>query len=434
MSAIEKLKNDGQIIIAPFENQIQDFHFDRAEMVESLFESVGKNKITIITGAAGAGKSALLKEFLENQPSETNFFIFKAEQFNENNLSHVFSKLGISHSISDILYSIGYLQKKIIVIDAMEKLLEADTENAFLQLLAQLKNYEEIKLIFTSRAYAVNLVTQKYNIPDLKVLEIEPLSDAELELALQNFPSLKPYYENKGIKEILRSPKYLQFAVKTLGIAGLNIENLSLIDFKLKLWNHIIERATETANGMPRKRGKAFSDIAINRAKSMRLFVEPNDQMAEEAVEALLKDNVIFKNELEYEFAPSHDILEDWALAKHISKIKSNASSVEEFFVQIGNQPALRRAFRLWVEDYLVADSDAIVDLVRDTYKNAKIEKYWVDELLISVFRSKNASSFFENFEVDLLENEGAFLKHAIVLAQTACKEYSYSSDEYKWL
>jgi hypothetical protein len=69
--------------------------------------------------------------------------------------------------------------------------------------------------------------------------------------------------------KILRSPKYLQFAVNTIGVSGFQVEDLSLIDFKSKLWSHIIEKSTIAGSGMARKRGKAFSNVAI---KSLNFF------------------------------------------------------------------------------------------------------------------------------------------------------------------
>nr|MUH39030.1 hypothetical protein [Zobellia laminariae] len=431
-SSVSKLKEDSNIIIEPFTSFIEDFHLDRSEKLEELLEASKEHQFTIVTGNAGAGKSALLKDFVEVYHNKTNVFVFKAEQFNESTLSHVFTRLGVTHSIGDIVNSIGYLKEKLIVIDSLEKLLEANPENAFQQFLTKIKSFKDVKVIFTSRAYAVNLILQKYHVTDVGVIEVKLMSDAELDLALQHFPNLKPYFENPGVKEILRSPKYLQFAVNTIGVSGFQVEDLSLIDFKAKLWNHIIEKSTITGSGMARKRGKAFSNVAIKRAQSMRLFVEPNEGVDEAAVEALLDDHILYKSRNEYQFAPSHDILEDWALVRYLSKLKADAPTIEDFFNKIGSQPAFRRAFRLWVEDYLIEDTDSIVSIIRSTINNDEIEKYWIDEILIAVFRSKDASPFFTSFKVDLLANNASFLARCIMLTRTVCKEYGHGSERKK--
>lgn len=433
-AAISKLREDGRIIIEPFSSTIQDFHLDRSEKLEELLEVSSKHQVTIVSGNAGAGKSALLKDFLDQYCDNIEVFVFKAEQFNEPTLSQVFNTIGVTHTVNDVLTTIGFLNEKIIVIDSLEKLLEANPENAFQQFITQINSIPGVRVIFTSRAYAVNLILQKYLILDVGAVEIELLSDEELSKVRAHFPQLAPYFNNLGIKEILRSPKYLEFAVNTIGVEGFDVAQLSLINFKSKLWSHIIEKSTITGIGMARKRGKAFSNIAIKRAKSMRLFVEPDDGIDEATVEALMDDHIVYKSNSDFLFAPSHDILEDWALVRHLSKLKYDAPTVEDFFNQINNQPAFRRAFRLWMEDYLFEDEDAIVALIRATIDNEKIDKYWVDEILVSVFRSDDCSPFFENFKDNLLNNDAAFLVRCIMLARTTCKEYGFGSETNKSL
>ena len=430
--SVSKLRTDSGVIIEPFVSTIVDFHLDRSETMKELLDTHEKHQITIVTGNAGVGKSALMKDYLRKHQSTNNVFVFKAEQFNESTLAQVFARLGITDSITNIINSISYLKEALIVIDSLEKLLEANPENAFQQFLTLLKSHGNVKVICTSRTYAVNLILQKYLIADVDIVDIKVMTDEELELALQHFPNLKPYFENKGVREILRSPKYVEFAVSTIGVSGFQVENLSVVDFKIKLWEHIIEKSTVTGGGMARKRGKAFSNIAIKRAKLMRLFAEPDEGIDEGAVEALIDDDILYKSKEDYRFSPSHDILEDWALVKHIAKLKSDAASVDDFFLQIGNQPALRRAFRLWVEDFLIEDADAMISLIRSTINNDKIEKYWVDEILISVFRSRDASPFFINFKDDLLANNASFLSRCIILTRTACKEYGHGSENKK--
>ncbi len=430
--SISKLREDSSVIIEPFTSSIEDFHLDRSEKLEELSKVSVMNQFTVVSGGAGAGKSALVKDYIERFYDDVEVFVFKAEQFNEIALPHVFTKLGVNNSITDIVGSIGYLKEKLIVIDSLEKLLEANPENAFQQFLTKIKAYKDVKVIMTSRAYAVNLILQKYHIPKASIVEIGLLSDKELDLAKQHFPNLEPYFANPGLKEILRSPKYLEFAVQTIGVMDFEVENLSIVEFKSKLWNHIIEKSTVTGVGMARKRGKAFSNIALKRAQLMRLFVEPDDGIDEAAIDALLDDHILYKNKSEYQFAPSHDILEDWALVKHISKLRSDAISINDFFSKIGSQPALRRAFRLWVEDYLIEDPDSIVAIIHNTVKNDQIEKYWVDEILVAVFRSKDASVFFQKFKFDLLIDNATFLNRCVLLARTACKEYGKGSESNK--
>jgi len=245
------------------------------------------------------------------------------------------------------------------------------------------------------------------------------------------FPQLSTLFSNNEIKEIMRSPKYLDFGLNAINKSDFKSGTaISLTNFKDKLWSQIIENSTVVRNGMPRKRGKSFSHIAIGRAKSMQLFFEPiDDEIDYEAVEALLNDNVIIKNKNIYEFSPSHDILEDWALIKHISSIEKKLVNKEELFTKIGNQPSMRRAFRLWVEELIISDIDTVVGLIKKTLDNDNVENYWTDEILTAIFRSNNCEPFFVKFSDELLESNCSFLNRCILIIRTTCKEYNLSKE-----
>lgn len=135
--------------------------------------------------------------------------------------------------------------------------------------------------------------------------------------------------------------------------------------------------------------------IAVGRAINMRLFFEPEDDKIDyEAVELLESDNIIVRNSNKFQFSPSHDILEDWALIRYITSTENKLSNKAELFNQLGNQPALRRAFRLWIEELLTNDIDTVANLISLTLKDDSIPTYWTDEILTAVFRSDDCSSF----------------------------------------
>jgi hypothetical protein len=73
---------------------------------------------------------------------------------------------GVNETIQDIFSCISLIPKKIIFIDSLEKLLESDPECAFKQLLALLKEHPDIKIIASSRKYAIDLITLKFGIDE----------------------------------------------------------------------------------------------------------------------------------------------------------------------------------------------------------------------------------------------------------------------------
>ena len=179
--AVEKLKSDSNEILRPIKTYIgkgeNEFHLQRSELREKILVGLSNSQLTIVTGKPGVGKSAEIKEILEKDYPNASVFVFRADQFNESTLANVFSSQGVNETIQNIFSCISLIPEKIIFVDSLEKLLEADPECAFKQLLALLKEHPEIKLIASSRKYAIDLITLKFGI------------DKDNMRPLQNLPS-----------------------------------------------------------------------------------------------------------------------------------------------------------------------------------------------------------------------------------------------------
>lgn len=432
-TSLQKLVDDGNLIVKPFKSTINNYHINRDSTRLKIKKSFNDYSITFITGNPGVGKSAIVKELLDNEFTGSIPLIFKADQFNKSNLAQVFGDIQISHNLQELFSTISLLQNKVIIIDSAEKLLEGEPDSAFKQLLAIVNETNDLKLLITSRSYAVNIITQKYGIDNAKLnlIEIPTLSNLELQDISKEFPQLTNLFLNKEIKELLRSPKYLEYGLVAISQENFKTIEISLKEFKEKLWSQIIENSTVIKNGLSRKREKTFNHIAISRALSMQLFFEPDDDFNDfEAIEVLQNDNVISRNGLKYEFAPSHDILEDWALIRYIESIQKKLLQGESLFEKLSNQPAIRRAFRLWIEDLIINNPEEVIGLINETFNNQSIETYWTDEILTAVFRAKNCEMFFIEFKEILLQDNAVFLNRCILIARTACREYSFDNNK----
>lgn len=426
--AVDKLKSDSNDILQPMKTvigiSVNNFHLPRIKNEEKILEALSCSQFTIVTGKPGVGKSAQIKDILERDFSNSNVFVFRADQFNEPTIANVFSNLGINEKIKDIFSCISLINNKIIFIDSLEKLLEADPECAFKQLLAYIKKDPEIKIIASSRKYAIDLITIKFGIDkkDTNIIEIPPFNEEELELVTNKFPQLINVLKNSKIKKLLQSPKYLDFSISAIKKTNDDYSNISSTEFKDKLWNALVVNSTTRIKGLPAKREKAFMEIAVKRAKEMKLFTQPINA-DEEAIDYLENDEIIFQENNNRRYSPTHDILEDWALVKYISSKFDENPKPKDLFDNLGTEPAIRRAFRLWVEDYLVDNSKKIHELIKATILDTTIEKYWADELLVAIFKSDNSSSFFSTFQQELLNNNSVFFNRCLHLIKTCCKE-----------
>jgi len=330
--SVEKLKSDSKEILRPIKTSIgkgeNEFQLPRTETREKILQAISGSQFIIVTGKPGVGKSAVIKEIIHKDFPNASVFVFRADQFNESTLANVFSSQSVNETIQDIFSCISLIPEKIIFIDSLEKLLEADPECAFKQLLALLKDHPEIKIIASSRKYAIDLITLKFGIDKnaTGIIDIPILNEEELKLVSEKFPQLNSVLKNEKVKKLLQSPKYL---------------------------NSLVVDSTNTKNGLPIKREEAFKEIAVKRAKEMKLFTTLNKSDAE-AIACLENDEIVFQENNNRKYSPTHDILEDWALVKYVSSKFEENPKPKDLFSSLGNEPAIRRAFRLWIEDYLI--------------------------------------------------------------------------------
>ncbi len=431
--AVEKLKSDSKEILRPIKTSIgkgeNEFQIPRTESRERILQAISGYQFTIVTGKPGVGKSAKIKEIIQNDFPYASVFVFRADQFNHSTLSNVFSSQGVNETIQDIFSCISLIPEKIIFIDSLEKLLEADPECAFKQLLALLKEHPEIKIIASSRKYAIDLITLKFGIDknDTIIIDIPTLNEEELKLVSEKFPQLNSVLKNDKIKKLLQSPKYLDFSIIAISKTNEDYANVSITEFKDKLWNSLVVNSTNTKNGLPIKREEAFKEISLKRAKEMKLFTKP-DKSDAEAIAYLENDEIVFQENNNRKYSPTHDILEDWALVKYVSSKYEENPKPKDLFNNLGNEPAIRRAFRLWIEDYLIDKNDKINELIKATVTDQTIEKYWADELLVAVFKSENSNSFFTDFEKELLADDAIFFNRCLHIIKTCCKESDHKS------
>ena len=122
--------------------------------------------------------------------------------------------------------------------------------------------------------------------------------------------------------------------------------------------------------------------------------------------------------------APAHDVLEDWALVRWIDEVfRSQSSDPIRFFIELGQQLSMRRSYRQWLGEMLVAgDVTDIRAFVERVLNEPELEPYWKDETLASVLLSDHADRFIDEDEANLLAEDKQRLKQVIHLLRVACK------------
>ncbi|RYE54839.1 MAG: hypothetical protein EOP48_11440, partial [Sphingobacteriales bacterium] len=308
--------------------------------VEAL-EKFNNNRILMLTGDPGAGKSAAAKALLLEikQRNSGYLLFFKADQLNAPSLRNLFTPFDIELTLKELFSYYPLYNDNVIYIDAAEKLLEGEGL-AFKQLLKATEDFN-IKIVISCRKANLNLIELKFlHQKSYAVLDVPMLDDTELVNMATALPVLKAVIQNKRILPLLRVPKYLDYAFKAIAKSGEDYSEVSEQDFINKLWAIIVEnRLNENNEGLPAKRSRLFIDLSVARARMMQPFVLPPEQ-DDLILEKLHKDNVIVEAPETGKFAPAHDVLEDWALIRFVNDLFQKSENDVEFFNSLGTHPA----------------------------------------------------------------------------------------------
>lgn len=381
-----------------------NIQINRDSLIQDIKNVIDKEQVLIVAGEGGVGKTSVIKKLYENMSLNTPFYIFKSSEFEITNINNLFD----GYSFIDFVNIHQKDEKKLVVIDSAEKILDLERTDAFNEFISTLiKN--GWKIIFTARSnYLTDLDMQfidHYKVTPIKFF-IEVLPMAELTGYALKYEFDLPI-DNK-LLDLLKNPFYLSEYLKFYS----NEEVIDYQLFKEKVWNKLIKKSRPN-------REQCFMKIAFQRVNEGQFFISPDCD--EVTISSLVQDGILGYEVTGYFI--THDIYEEWALERIIESEYIKRVSLNNFFDKIGESLSIRRSFRKWFSDKLLIEDDVVETLIEDIIETEDIPHFWKDEVLVSVLLSQHSDYFINLFEKKLLDNNRDLLKRVTFLLRIACKE-----------
>ncbi len=421
---LKKLKDHGKFILDGIRSKIGHIHIERTELFGNLIESSEENEFVIVVGERGCGKSGLVREYAEYLDKKTPIFCLRTEDLDKPHLDQVFSAIGLTSSLGDLEAGIALMSKKYLFIESLEKLLELQNKNAFSDLIQFTQQHPGWTIIASCREYAFQQISftflQESGV-QYKTLLITGFNDDEVSYLCDSLKVLNPILDNSSLKPLLNNPFFAELAYRVI----MNGKEFSSQDgereFRSAVWRYVISKESERSDGMPLRRRQVFIDIAVKRAKLM-VYEVSSTEFDASAVFKLEDDNLIHRNPSNSRVRPDHDVFEDWAIVEYIEeKFHSSTGETKTFLDTIGHEPAMNRAFRLWLNQKLLDETD-IKPLILSILNDENIERIWQDETITAVLQSNNPLEFLCDLRDQLFENDGELLKRFCFILRIACK------------
>jgi hypothetical protein len=399
---VREIARHTDAVLAPIHSAIlvegRSIKIDRRSVLSRLKDTLSRSSLVIVSGEAGVGKTAVVKDLYDEVKGSAPFFVFKATEFNVSHVNQLLKDYG-AFTFSDFIREHEDFAEKYVVVDSAEKLSDLERPEVFQELLPTLRSSGWWVLFTTRLSYLEDL---KYAFIELYRTPFEPLNIPGL--TQKELVDLSPAYgfslpENERLRELLQNPFYLN---EYLRIDPKGSGTASYAEFREAIWNRQIARSSYQKDNIHRKREERFLEIARRRAASGRFFVTIEEH--DEALRQLASDEIIKFDSNAGGYFITHDIYEEWALERTIERSFRGLSDYGQFYQVIGDALAIRRAFRGWLSEKLATNDGDAARLIEATVSDNAIPQHWKDESIVAALLSGYSGAFIQFFEKKLLE------------------------------
>jgi conflict system STAND superfamily ATPase len=396
---------------------------DRSAQAAALLDELDLNRITIVTGAAGAGKSALVRSLADRIEHERPVLAFQAVEFATPHINETLSKTQASLNAPALVALLAAHDETLIVIDGIERLLEHAVRDAFTHLLQIAARTPSLRVLLTCRDYALETVRSSLFSPaelSPSVFVVESVSEMELSAIAQQVPALTLPLNDARMRSLLRTPYLLDMASRMSWSESTMPRDVR--DFREKCWRELVRNDAHTADGLPQRREDVFIDVARRRAAALRPYVKPS-VMDAQALDALRAASLLARSpESDRFFAPAHDVLEDWAILKWLDTVSLEDDRASALAEAVAGLPAVRRGLRRWLAERLETEPEEARDFVARVTERRELPQYFRDDCVVAALLSDTAPEFVHGCRDRVMNGDCALLRELVHLLRVACK------------
>ena len=421
---LRALSDHSALILDGIRSTIGDFHLERERLVQQVIEHLESAQVILISGSAGSGKSVIGKAVLRIIGDDYFTFSFRAEEFARPHLDETLQAVQISANAAILGAILAGQDRKILLVESVERLLEKSTRDAFTDLLTLVTKDKSWRLLVTCRDRSIDLVQSAFLAPANlfhTVITVPPLKDEELEEVKAAHVSLIHPLANAALRRVLNNPYILD---KALQIDWSEDQTLpqSEREFRNLFWREIIRVDHRRTGGMPALRERTFVEVALRRACALTMYVNCED-LDSKVVEALRRDSLIVDSPENDSFlAPAQDVMEDWAILHWIQKqFLKHEGSLPELSAALRTAPAVRRTYRKWATELVESDPEASDKMFQAIVGEGGIPSHFRDDTLISLLRSSSSAAFLERHTAELLANDNQLFRQMIHVLRVTC-------------
>jgi hypothetical protein len=382
------------------------------DAVQASPSTVDTSAISILIGRSGDGKSVVARQWLSGGSPQVwlDARLFECAP-GENAMSNAEEHLRLKHPLPELLQSASGKRPRLVV-DGVGRLFNELPLNAVARLAWSAAD-TGWEVIATCQDDDWDRVASIFQANKLRasVVQVDPLTDAELSAVAAAEPSLQPLIAKTDMHRVLARPKYLDVVLR--GVAANSMGAYCESD----QWTgeaHVAEWCWRSViEGSPPRivRSAATKQMASIQADAVRDSIAEDEMDAAHltAIDSLIADGVCRKVGERLIF--DHDLIGDWGRQRVLLAQASITVFIKSH--SRGTSPMWLRALRLWALDILERQNDYVkwIDAVRQLAAAGEVAAS--DRVLEAVVLSAGA---FEHLDTvwSVLRDEAELLRRLL--------------------
>jgi len=403
--------------IEKIETTISSGHrITRKDIKEKLVDCLDNNKVVVVYGSSGSGKSALVKTVLEEEYRNSANIWLSPEDLEEAISERKRRMIGLSQPLLQTLESTTN-KRNILVLDSAERI-NPDSSNRVKNLISNLAGKKDsdknlpssnwqIVITGQTESWATGYLQHISGVSSPENIEITGAKPTEVRKALNTNNRLSWLASHDDAVEILRNLRTLAWIFEAEPAFEKNeLDSISIPHIADRLW------AYWTGNKL--KVQKLLMNLAERDSHFERSF--PISKLSQEDCEAL--DENIDKlplrrknesNTIEFE----HDLAADWARFQILKEIKHDTTQWGSY----ASNPLWHSALRMLGQVLLREEKDGVSEwerVLEEAEKSKDINPLAADILLDSLCLDPLANKYLSAHTKMLLSDSGARLNRLL--------------------